>query len=143
MAAAAVDVGYLAASYSVPENSLHALLTEPTVALVQSLLVQIEARAREFDDLRSDKIKADVELEAAVQSGDSRARTLKAAADQAQKDAQDLREKLAAEGAHSSSLPPTSHGTLTSSQKVHAARSRPNCTRSTRLPPAPPMRCRP
>jgi nucleoprotein TPR len=142
MAAAAVDVGYLAASYSVPETSLHALLTEPTVDLVQSLLVQIEARAREHDDLRSDKIKAEVELEAAVQSGDSRARTLKAAADQAQKDAHDLREKLAAEGARSLLLPPTSHGMLTSLQKMHAARSRPNSTLSTQPPPALPMRCR-
>ena len=38
MAAAAIDVGYLAASYAVPETTLQSLLSEPTVALVQSLL---------------------------------------------------------------------------------------------------------
>jgi nucleoprotein TPR len=99
MAAAAVDVGYLAASYSVPEPQLQSLLSEPTVELVQSLLLQIEAKAREHDDLKSEKIKVDVELEAAVQGGDARARTLKAAADKAQKEAEKLEQKLAREGA--------------------------------------------
>lgn len=97
--AAAVDVGYLAASYAVPETILQSLLSEPTVELVQSLLVQIEARAREYDDLQSEKIKADVELEAAVQSGDARARSLKAVADTAQKETEQLQQKLAREGA--------------------------------------------
>lgn len=99
MAAAAVDVGYLAASYSVPETTFQSLLSEPTVELVQSLLVQIEAKAREHDDLKSEKIKVDVELEAAVQGGDSRARTLKTAADKAQKEVEQLHQKLAREGA--------------------------------------------
>jgi nucleoprotein TPR len=99
MAAAAVDVGYIAASYEIPEPTLQSLLSGPTVELVQSLLVQIEAKAREHDDLKSDKIKVDVELEAAVQGGDSRARSLKAAADQAQKETEQLQQKLAREGA--------------------------------------------
>jgi hypothetical protein len=100
MAAATVDVGYVAASYSVPETTLQSLLSEPTVELVQSLLVQIEAKARDYDDLKSEKIKVDVELEAAVQGGDARARTLKAAADKAQKETEQLQQKLAREGAH-------------------------------------------
>lgn len=99
MAATAVDVGYLAASYSVPETTLQSLLADPTVELVHSLLAQIEAKAREHDDLKSEKIKADVELEAAVQGGDTRARTLKAAADKAEKENAQLEQKLAREGA--------------------------------------------
>jgi nucleoprotein TPR len=99
MAAAAVDVGYLAASYSVPETTIQSLLSEPTIELVQSLLVQIESKAREFEDLQSEKLKADVELDNAVQSGEQRARTLKAAADKAQKEAAELRQKVAEEGA--------------------------------------------
>lgn len=98
MAAAAVDVGYLAASYSVPETTFQSLLSEPTVELVQSLLVQIEAKAREHDDLKSEKIKVDVELEAAVQDGEGRVRTLKTAADKAQKEIEQLQQKLAREG---------------------------------------------
>ncbi|EAT86425.2 hypothetical protein SNOG_06594 [Parastagonospora nodorum SN15] len=99
MATAAVDVGYLAASYSVPETTIQSLLSEPTVDLVQSLLVQIEAKAREFEDLQSEKLKADVELDNAVQSGEQRARALKAAADKAQKETEELRQKAAQEGA--------------------------------------------
>jgi nucleoprotein TPR len=97
-AAAAVDVGYLAASYSVPETTIQSLLSEPTVALVQSLLTQIEAKAREFEDLQSEKLKADVELDNAVQTGEQRARVLKAAADKAQKETAELRMKAAQEG---------------------------------------------
>jgi len=96
--AATVDVGYLAASYSVPETTLHSLLSEPTVELVQSLLTQIEAKARAYDDLQSDKIRADVELEAAVQGGEQRARSLKATAEKAQKEAEELKKKLVQEG---------------------------------------------
>jgi nucleoprotein TPR len=97
--AAAVDVGYLAASYSVPETTIQSLLSTPTTELVQSLLAQIEAKARDFEDLQSDKLKAEVELDNAVQAGDQRARTLKTAADKAQTEAAELRQKLAQEGA--------------------------------------------
>jgi nucleoprotein TPR len=96
--AAAVDVGYLAASYSVPETTLHSLLSEPTVELVQTLLIQIEAKARAYDDLQSEKIRTDVELEAAIQGGEQRARTLKATAEKAQKEAEELKKKLVQEG---------------------------------------------
>jgi nucleoprotein TPR len=96
--AATVDVGYLAASYSVPETTIHSLISEPTVELVQTLLTQIEAKARAYDDLQSEKIRTDVELEAAIQGGEQRARTLKATAEKAQKEAEELKKKLVQEG---------------------------------------------
>ncbi|KAL1794527.1 hypothetical protein ACET3X_007948 [Alternaria dauci] len=92
--AATVDVGYLAASYSVPETTLRSLLSEPTVELVQTLLTHIEAKARAYDDLQSEKIRTDVELEAAIQGGEQRARVLKATAEKAQKEAEELKKKL-------------------------------------------------
>jgi nucleoprotein TPR len=98
MAAATVDVGYLAASYTVPETTLQSLLSEPTIDLVQSLLTQIEAKARAYDDLQSEKIRTDVELGAAVQGGEQRARMLKATAEKAQKEAEELKQKLVQEG---------------------------------------------
>jgi nucleoprotein TPR len=98
MAAATVDAGYLAASYAVPETTLQSLLSQPTVELVQSLLTQIEAKARAYDDLQSEKVRIDVELEAAVQGGEQRARTLKATAEKAQKEAEELKKKLVQEG---------------------------------------------
>lgn len=98
MAAATVDVGYLAASYSVPEPTLQSLLSGPTVELVQSLLVQIEAKAREYDELKSEKLRSDVELENAIHEGETRQRALKASADKALKEVEELRQKLSQEG---------------------------------------------
>lgn len=98
MAAPAVDVGYIAASYAVPETNVQALLSEPTVELVQSLLVQIEAKAREYDELQSEKLRADIENETAVRAGETRARALQATADKAVKDAEELRQQLAQKG---------------------------------------------
>ncbi len=97
MAAAAVDVGYLAASYAIPDTTIESLLSAPTIELVQSLLTQIEQKAHSYDDLQSEKIRADVELEAAVQAGEQRARTLKTAADAARKEAGELQQKLTQE----------------------------------------------
>ncbi|KAJ4360640.1 Protein mlp1 [Didymosphaeria variabile] len=95
MAATAVDVGYIAASYAIPETNIRSLLSEPSVELVQSLLVQIEAKAREYDELQSEKLRADIENETAVRAGEARARTLQATADKAVKDAEELRQQLA------------------------------------------------
>ena len=105
MAAAAVDVGYLAASYDVPEPTLHSLLSAPTVELVQDLLAQIEAKAREHDELRSEKLRADVELENAIRGADVRARSLKASADKAIKEVEELRQKLSQEGTYTRAAP--------------------------------------
>lgn len=98
MAAPAVDVGYLAASYAVPETNIQSLLSEPTVELVQSLLTQIEAKAREFDDLQSEKLRADIENETAVRAGEARIRALQATADTAVKESEELRQQLAQKG---------------------------------------------
>ncbi|KAG9193902.1 hypothetical protein G6011_03937 [Alternaria panax] len=95
--AATVDVGYIAASYSVPEATLQSLLSEPTVELVRTLLTQIEAKARAYDDLQSEKIRTHVELEAAVQGGEQRARILKATAEKAREEAEALKKKLVQE----------------------------------------------
>ena len=107
--AATVDVGYLAASYSVPETTLQSLLSEPTIELVQTLLTQIEAKARAYDDLQSDKIRTDVELEAAIQGGEQRARVLKATAEKAQKEAEELKKKLVQEGMRCKAYPSPIH----------------------------------
>lgn len=98
MAAPAVDVGYLAASYALPETNFQSLLSEPTVELVQSLLAQIEAKAREHDEFESEKLRADIESETAVRAGEARIRTLQATADKAVKEAEELRQQLAQKG---------------------------------------------
>lgn len=94
MAVAAVDVGYLAASYTVPESTLQSLLSAPTVELVQILLAQIEARAREHDDFQAEKLRSDVELENAVRNSEARTKATKATADKHLKELDEVRQKL-------------------------------------------------
>lgn len=97
MAAAAVDVGYLSAAYSVPAPTLQTLLESPTAELVQSLLVQIQAKARDHDELKSEKLRSDLELENTIRGNEARTKALKASADKALKDVDELRKKLSEE----------------------------------------------
>ncbi|KAF2812072.1 uncharacterized protein BDZ99DRAFT_412562, partial [Mytilinidion resinicola] len=94
MAAAAVDVAYLAVSFAVPQSQIQSLLDDPTTELVASILSQIESKAREHDDVKAEKLRIDVELENAVRSGDSRAKALKASVDKGLKEVEHLRRKL-------------------------------------------------
>ena len=98
MATAVVNVEYVAASFAVPQPTLQSLLDNPTVELVTSLLQQIEAKAREHDEIKAEKLRSDVELENSVRSGDSRARALKASVDKGLKEVGELRTKLNDEG---------------------------------------------
>lgn len=97
MATAAIDTAYIAAAYSFPEPTLQTLLDAPTVELVQQLLVKIEAKAHEFDDVKAEKLRSDVELENAVRTGDARARALKASVDKNLKELEEVRRKLSEE----------------------------------------------
>ncbi|OCK81180.1 hypothetical protein K432DRAFT_404025 [Lepidopterella palustris CBS 459.81] len=98
MATAVVNAAYIAASFAVPEPTIQSLLNNPTVELVNLLLQQIEVKAREYDDTKAEKLRLDVELENAVRSGDTRARSLKANLDKGLKDVEDLRRRLNDEG---------------------------------------------
>ncbi|MBE7181188.1 MAG: hypothetical protein INR71_08265, partial [Terriglobus roseus] len=81
MAGATVDAPYLAATYGVPEPTFQALVESPTVELVRTLLAQLEEKAREFDAVAAEKLRADVQLENAVRAGEAKARALKASQD--------------------------------------------------------------
>lgn len=94
MTAVAVDIGYLAASYSVTESTLHTLLDAPTVDLVRALLEHIEAKARETDEIKAEKLRTDVELENTIRGGEARTRALKTSVDKGLQDVEELRKKL-------------------------------------------------
>jgi nucleoprotein TPR len=113
MAAAAVDTAYIAASYSVPETTITSLLDSPTTELVRSLLEAIEAKAHEYDDLKAEKLRVDVELETAVHAGEQRARSLKASMESSLKEVEDVRKKLADAGKSGTSLCPVACLSLT------------------------------
>lgn len=98
MAAAEFDVPQLAAFCSLPENSITTLLDQPTVELVRDVLQSVSAKIQEQNELRSEKLRIDVELENAVRGGESKTRALRVSLDKAQQDSTELREKIQAEG---------------------------------------------
>ncbi|OAA78499.1 Tetratricopeptide, MLP1/MLP2-like protein [Akanthomyces lecanii RCEF 1005] len=94
MAAAAVDVGYLAGHLGIDQPVLTTLTTEPTVDLVAILLQAVTNKAHEFDALYADKLQTDIELENAVRSSESRSQASKSTAEQALKDVEQARQKV-------------------------------------------------
>lgn len=99
MAAVELDVARLSAFCSLPPTSIETLLDAPTVELVRTLLSNISDRTREYDELKSEKLKLGVELENAVRGGESKSRVLKSSVDKGLKEAAKLREKLQVAGA--------------------------------------------
>ena len=104
MAVAELDIPQLASFCSVPETSMHTLLDQPTVELVRSLLERVLAKAQEHNELKSERLRVDVELENAVRGGESKTRSLKSSVDKAQKEGTELRQKLQEEGGTPSSF---------------------------------------
>ena len=98
MAVAQLDVAQLSAFCALPQQSIGTLLDAPTADLVRSLLENVSAKALEYDDLASEKLKLAVELENAVRGGETKSRVLKTSIDKGLKDATDLRQRLQAEG---------------------------------------------
>ncbi|KAI9880431.1 MAG: hypothetical protein M1830_003073 [Pleopsidium flavum] len=97
MATATINIPYLSTYCSLPQATLITLKDAPTVELVNTLLLQISAKAREFDEVKAEKLRLEVELENAVRSGESKARALKSSFDKGLKEVADLREKLKSE----------------------------------------------
>ena len=93
-----LDVPQLSSFCSLPQDSIKTLLDTPTVELVRRLLENISAKAREFNELTSEKFRLGVELENAVRGAESKSRVLKSSVDKGLKEAADLRQKLQAEG---------------------------------------------
>ena|ERR1700761_91694 len=94
MAAAGVDTGFIASHYEVPEPSVQTLLDAPTVELVTAFLHKAFAKAQEFESLRQEKLRTDVELESAVHASDNRARQLRDSVDKGLKEIESLRKQL-------------------------------------------------
>lgn len=54
MATAVLDVDYLSAYLSVPQQTLETVVDNPTAELVRSVLEAVTAKAREHDELAAD-----------------------------------------------------------------------------------------
>jgi nucleoprotein TPR len=102
MAAADVDVGYIAGHLGLDEPVVQSLATEPTLDLVTALLQAVATKAHEFDELYAAKLQIDIELENAVRGAESRSQASRESTEKALKDLEEARQKLKEEG----KLPP-------------------------------------
>lgn len=98
MAAETLDPGYLSTYLNVPQTTITSVLDTPTIELLKSVLEAVTLKAREHEEIQADKLRVDIELENAIRSSESRSQGLKATAEKALKDAEELRHKLKAEG---------------------------------------------
>ncbi|KAI1504753.1 hypothetical protein F5X99DRAFT_348507 [Biscogniauxia marginata] len=94
MAAADVDLGYLATHLGVPETNLSAVATSPTIDLVNAVLSAVAAKGHEFDALFSQKLQLEVELETSVRSAEAQRDASNETAKKALKDVEEIRRKL-------------------------------------------------
>ncbi|CAI7629797.1 unnamed protein product [Penicillium discolor] len=94
MAETAIQLPYLSSHYALPESTLTTLRQAPTVELVNQLLESISQKAHEFDELKSDKLRLEVELENSVRSNESKVKVLKASVEKGHAEVADLRKKL-------------------------------------------------
>lgn len=94
MANAAVEIPYLSSHYALPEATLNTLTQAPTVDLVNQLLQSITKKAHKYDELKSDKLRLEVELESAVRSNESKIKVLKNNVEKGHAEVEDLRKKL-------------------------------------------------
>jgi nucleoprotein TPR len=98
MAAAAVDIPFLSSHYAIPEASLKTLAQNPTLELVEQLLEAIASKARETEELKSDKLRLEVELENAVHTSESKVKALKTSVEKGLAEISNLRTKLQESG---------------------------------------------
>ena len=92
--AAAVDLGYLATHLGMPQENLTTVVTEPTVDLVKVILSAVAAKGREYDDIFSEKLRLDVELEASIRTAEAQRDKSNEAVANALKEVEDIRTKL-------------------------------------------------
>ncbi|EME83929.1 uncharacterized protein MYCFIDRAFT_152207 [Pseudocercospora fijiensis CIRAD86] len=92
--AAAVDVAYLATAYGVSEVDIQTLIDAPTTDLVNDFLQSVAAKTQEFDALKAEKLKVDVELDNTVRTSETKIRAQKATVTKAHKEVEELRIKL-------------------------------------------------
>jgi nucleoprotein TPR len=96
--AAEVDVRAISAFSSLPESSVNSLLSSPTADLVASLLKSIEAKVKEFEQNKSQKVRLEVELETVVRTSESKAKVLQNSRDKALAESSKLRVELQVSG---------------------------------------------
>ncbi|KAI1338892.1 hypothetical protein F5Y15DRAFT_101352 [Xylariaceae sp. FL0016] len=92
--AAAVDLGYLATHLGMPQANITTAVTDPTADLVKAILSAVASKAHDFDDLYSQKLQLEVELETNVRGAEAQRDASNETAKKALKDVDEIRQKL-------------------------------------------------
>jgi nucleoprotein TPR len=92
--AAVIDTAFLASTYALPEVTFTTLINAPTQDLVLALLQQLVLAASQFESAKSEKLRTDLELEAAVRGGEARAKQIKESFDKTLKELESLKRQL-------------------------------------------------
>jgi nucleoprotein TPR len=96
--AAEVDTAYICAAYSIEEPTLQSLIESNAAELVQSLLRQIEKKAHEFDAVKSEKLRAEIEQQTINQIKDDRISSLEQALQDTKAEYEALQKRFADSG---------------------------------------------
>ena len=97
--AAEVDIRAVSTFTSLPEDNVKSLLDNPTKDIVQSLLESISKKAQEYDQLKSQNLRLEVELEQSVRTRESKVKIFKNSAEKSLAEASKLRTDLQQSGA--------------------------------------------
>ncbi|KAL9618967.1 MAG: hypothetical protein Q9160_006361 [Pyrenula sp. 1 TL-2023] len=89
-----IDVRQIASFASLPSTSITTILEDPTVELVKSLLANISAKAKEYEQIKSEKVRLEVELESSVRSSESKIKVLKNSVEKGLSESSKLRTEL-------------------------------------------------
>lgn len=93
-----VDIGYLAAHLGMPQDNLSTTANAPTADLVKALLSAVAAKAYEFDELYTQKVQLEVQLETSVRGAEAQRDASNERAAQALRELEQIRNTLKEEG---------------------------------------------
>jgi len=91
---AALDLPYLSTTFGFLEVEVQALLDAPTAELVRDFFTSLTNKGHDWDALKAEKLRADVELENTVRTSDSKAKAQKAQVVKHVKEVEELRVRL-------------------------------------------------
>ena len=100
MAAAALDVSFVAKHLSLPEPTIASATDAPTTELVRQILDAIAVKAIEFETIAQQKSNLEIELEGVVRGAESRCEQFKSTTEKALSELEEIRQKLQTEGNH-------------------------------------------
>lgn len=100
--AAEVELRTVSSFTGVAQPQITLLLESPTVDLVKSFLHSIEAKARDYEQVKTQKVRLEVELETSVRTNESKVKALKKSVEKGLAESSKLRIDLQNSGEHGS-----------------------------------------